>query len=45
MADVRAAAVDLAVKASESLLKAKIAGETAVSMADTAIRDLKGKLN
>lgn len=45
VSDVRAAAVDLAVKASESILKAKLAGEAGTSMIDTAIRDLKGKLN
>lgn len=45
VSDVRAAAVDLAVKASESILKAKLAGEAATSLADAAIRDLKGKLN
>jgi F-type H+-transporting ATPase subunit b len=45
LSDVRAAAVDLAVKASESVLKAKLAGETAVSLTDAAIRDLKSKLN
>lgn len=45
LSDVRAAAVDLAVKASESILKAKLAGEAGSSMVDTAIRDLKGKLN
>lgn len=45
VSDVRAAAVNLAVKASEAILKAKIAGEAAVSLADDAIRDLKSKLN
>jgi F-type H+-transporting ATPase subunit b len=45
VADVRAAAVDLAVKASESVLKAKLAGEAAASLTEAAIRDLKGKLN
>lgn len=45
LADVRAAAVDLAVKASESILKGKLAGEAGSSLVDTAIRDLKGKLN
>lgn len=45
VADVRAAAVDLAVKASEGILKAKLAGEAGASLVDTAIRDLKGKLN
>jgi F-type H+-transporting ATPase subunit b len=44
-ADVRAAAVDLAVKASESILKGKLAGEAGTSLLDAAIRDLKGKLN
>ena len=45
VADVRAAAVDLAVKASEGILKAKLAGESGASLVDNAIRDLKGKLN
>jgi F-type H+-transporting ATPase subunit b len=45
VSDVRAAAVDLAVKASESILKSKIAGDAATSLTDAAIRDLKGKLN
>ena len=45
ISDVRAATVDLAVKASEGILKAKMAGEAGVSLAETAIRDLKGKLN
>lgn len=45
LADVRAAAVDLAAKASESILKSKLAGEGGASLVDTAIRDLKGKLN
>ena len=45
LADVRATAVDLAVKASEGILKAKLAGEAGTSLVDSAIRDLKGKLN
>lgn len=45
LADVRAAAVDLAVKASEGLLKAKLTGEAGAALVDSAIRDLKGKLN
>jgi F-type H+-transporting ATPase subunit b len=45
LADVRAAAVDLAVKASEGILKAKLAGEAGAALVDTAIRDIKGKLN
>jgi F-type H+-transporting ATPase subunit b len=45
VADVRAAAVDLAVKASEGILKGKLAGDAGTSLIDTAIRDLKGKLN
>jgi F-type H+-transporting ATPase subunit b len=45
ISDVRAAAVDLAVKASESILAAKMAGEAGGAMTETAIRDLKGKLN
>ncbi|WP_439542178.1 F0F1 ATP synthase subunit B family protein [Hyphomicrobium sp.] len=45
ISDVRAAAVDLAVKASETILQAKMAGEAGGSLTETAIRDLKGKLN
>jgi F-type H+-transporting ATPase subunit b len=45
LADVRAAAVDLAVKASEGLLKTKLLGEAGSALVDSAIRDLKGKLN
>ncbi len=45
LADVRAAAVDLAVKASEGLLKTKLSGEAGAALVDSAIRDLKGKLN
>jgi len=45
LADVRAAAVDLAVKASEGLLKTKLSGEAGSTLVDSAIRDLKGKLN
>ena len=45
VSDVRAAAVDLAVVASERILKAKMAGDAAATLTDTAIRDLKGKLN
>lgn len=45
ISDVRAAAVDLAVKASETILQAKMAGEAGGSLTENAIRDLKGKLN
>jgi F-type H+-transporting ATPase subunit b len=45
ISDVRAAAVDLAVKASETILQAKMSGEAGGSLTETAIRDLKGKLN
>jgi F-type H+-transporting ATPase subunit b len=45
LADVRAAAVNLAVKASEDLLKTKLSGEAGSALVDSAIRDLKGKLN
>ncbi|WP_334150301.1 F0F1 ATP synthase subunit B [Hyphomicrobium sp.] len=45
LADVRAAAVNLAVKASEGLLKTKLSGEAGSALVDSAIRDLKGKLN
>lgn len=43
--EVRAAAVDLAVSASERILKSRLSGDTANSLADAAIRDLKAKLN
>ncbi|HRN85505.1 MAG TPA: F0F1 ATP synthase subunit B, partial [Hyphomicrobium sp.] len=45
VSDVRAAAVDLAVAASERILKSKISGDAAASLTDSAIRDLKAKLN
>jgi len=45
VSEVRAAAVDLAVAASERLLKSKITGEAASTLTDAAIKDLKGKLN
>lgn len=45
VSDVRAAAVDLAVAASERVLKSKVTGDTAASLTDAAIRDLKAKLN
>ena len=45
VSDVRAAAVALAVRASEGIPKARLAGEAGASLVDTAIRDLKGKLN
>ena len=45
VSDVRAAAVDLAVAASERILKTKISGDAAASLTDAAIRDLKAKLN
>jgi F-type H+-transporting ATPase subunit b len=45
VSDVRAAAVDLAIKASESILKSKIAGDASNSLTNAAIGDLKGKLN
>lgn len=45
VSDVRAAAVELAVRASETILKDKVSGGAAASMTDAAIRDLKGKLN
>ena len=45
VSDVRAAAVDLAVRASETILKEKISGGASASLTDAAIRDLKGKLN
>jgi len=45
VSDVRAAAAELAVQASERLLRSKISGDAASSLADASINDLKGKLN
>ena len=45
VSEVRATAVDVAVSAAETLLKAKLAGATATGLVEHSIRDLKGKLN
>ena len=45
LSEVRAAAVDVAVAAAEKILEARTVGETASSLIDDSIRDLKGKLN
>lgn len=45
VSEVRATAVDVAVSAAETLLKAKLAGATATGLVEQSIRDLKGKLN
>lgn len=43
--EVRAAAVDRAIAAAETLLKGRVAGAVGTGMIDQGIRDLKGKLN
>ena len=43
--DVRAAAADLAIAASQRILADKMAGDAANTLTDASIRDLKGKLN
>lgn len=45
VSEVRAAAVDLAVATSERILKNRLTGDSASSLTDAAIVDLKGKLN
>jgi len=45
VSEVRATAVDVAVAAAEKILKARVVGETASSLIENSIRDLKGKLN
>ncbi|HKZ95762.1 MAG TPA: F0F1 ATP synthase subunit B [Hyphomicrobiaceae bacterium] len=45
VSEVRATAVDVAVAAAEKILKARVVGETASSLIEDSIRDLKGKLN
>src|SRR3990172_12581795 len=45
VSEVRATAVDVAVAAAEKILKARVGGETASSLIEDSIRDLKGKLN
>jgi F-type H+-transporting ATPase subunit b len=43
--DVRAAAIDLALAASEKILREKTAGPGGAPLVDQSIRDLKGRLN
>lgn len=45
VSDVRAAAVDAAVHAAERLMSDKLAADRGATLVDSAIRDLKGKLN
>ena len=45
LSEVRAAAVNAAIAAAESILKAKVAGGTASTLIDESIRGLKGRLN
>lgn len=45
LADVKAAAADAAVKAAEVLLAANVVGQTADRILDTAVSEVKSKLN
>lgn len=45
VADVRAAAAEVATTAAEGLLKAQVVGQTADRLLDAAVRDVKAKLN
>lgn len=45
VAEVRAAAVDKALAAAETVLKGRVSGDLAGSLVDQGIRDLKSKLN
>lgn len=45
VADVRAAAAEVATTAAEGLLKAQVVGGTADRLLDAAVRDVKAKLN
>lgn len=45
LADVRAAAVEAATSAAETILRTRAGGEVGTGLIDDAIRDLKGKLN
>ncbi len=45
LGEVRAAAVEAAVKAAEHVLRARAQGDVGKGLVDDAIRDLKGKLN
>jgi F-type H+-transporting ATPase subunit b len=45
VSEVRATAVDVAVSAAETLLKARLTGAAATGLVEQSIRDLKGKLN
>lgn len=45
IAEVRAAAIDKALAAAETVLKSKVSGNVASGLIDQGIRDLKSKLN
>ena len=45
LGEVRAAAVNAAVAAAETILKTKVAGGTSAALIDDSIRNLKGRLN
>jgi F-type H+-transporting ATPase subunit b len=45
LGEVRSAAVDSALAAAERILRNRVTGETAASLVDRDIRELKGKLN
>jgi len=45
LADVKAAAADAAVKAAETLLAANVVGQTADRLLDSAVAEVKSKLN
>ncbi len=45
IAEVRAAAIDKALAAAETVLKARVTGDVATGLVDQGIRDLKSKLN
>lgn len=45
VSEVRAAAVDAAVKAAEKIIAGKVSGNAGAGLIDEAIKDLKGKLN
>ena len=45
IAEVRAAAIDKAMAAAETVLKGKVSGSVASGLVDQGIRDLKSKLN
>jgi F-type H+-transporting ATPase subunit b len=45
IAEVRAAAIDKALAAAETVLKGRVSGDLAASLVEQSIRDLKSKLN